>query len=50
MNKLFIPVSPSKLIVNIPNFEYKIIEDYNQVSLLSLDKTVELLDEVKKVL
>ncbi len=47
-NKLFVPVRPSKLIVDIPNFDYKMIEDYSEVSLLSFDKTVQLLEAIVK--
>ncbi len=48
-NGLFVPVAPSKLIVDINKLDYTIIEDYNDISLLSMDKTIKYMEEISKV-
>ncbi len=48
-NGLFIPVSPSKLIVDIDKLDYRIIEDYSDILLLNIDKTMKYMNEISKV-
>ncbi len=48
-NGLFIPVSPSKLIVDIDQLGYVVIEDYKDISLLNIEKTIKYMEEISKV-
>ncbi len=49
-NKLFVPVAPSKLMVDIPDIDYLIIDDYAHISKISFEKTYEYLNNLSKVL
>ncbi len=48
-NGLFIPVAPSKLIVDIDKLDYTIIEDYKDIPLLNIDKTILYMQEISKL-
>jgi hypothetical protein len=48
-NGLFVPVSPSKLIIDIDKLGYVLVEDYKDIPLLNMDKTIKYMEEISKV-